>query len=94
MLIKTLIDNIFTSDVTSTIQSGLLINDTSDHLPIFQMTDIGVNGNQNNFVYNKKRIVTDINICEIISELEKTEWDEILNSDDVHFSYETFVNNY
>ncbi len=58
------------------------------------MTVIGVIGNQNNFVYNKKRIVTDINICEIISELEKTEWDEILNSDDVHFSYETFVNNY
>ena len=35
---KTLIDNIFTSDVISHIQSGLLINDTSDHLPIFQIT--------------------------------------------------------
>ena len=56
------------------------------------MTDIGTNGNKNNFVYNKKRIVTDINICEIISELEKTKWDDILNSDDVHFSCETFVN--
>ena len=89
---KTLIDNIFTSDVTSHIQSGLLINDTSDHLPIFQMTDIGINGNTNNSIYNKKRIVTDRNICEIISELEKTEWDEILNSDDVNVSYETFVN--
>ena len=49
------------------------------------MTDIGTNGNKNNFVYNKKRIVTYINICEIISELEKTKWDDILNSDDVHF---------
>ena len=89
---KTLIDNIFTSDVTSHIQSGLLINDTSDHLPIFQMTDIGINGNTNNSVYNKKRIVMDRNICEIISELEKTEWGDILNSDDVNVSYETFVN--
>ena len=89
---KTLIDNIFTSDVTSHIPSGLLINDTSDHLPIFQMTDIGINGNKNNFLYNKKRIVTDRNICEIIIELGKIEWDEILNSGDVHFSYETFVN--
>ena len=89
---KTLIDNIFTSDVKSNIQSGLLINDTSDHLPIFQMTDIGINGNKNNFVYNKKRIVTDRNICAIISELEKTEWDDILKSDVVNFSYETFVN--
>ena len=73
---KTLIDNIFTSDVTSHIQSGLLINDTSDHLPIFQMADIGINGNKNNSVYNKKRIVTDRNICEIISEHGKTEADE------------------
>ena len=40
------------------------------YLPIFQMTDIGINGNTNNSVYNKKRIVTDRNICEIISELE------------------------
>ena len=40
----------------------------------FQMTDIGINSNKNNSVYNKKRIVTDRNICEIISELEKTEW--------------------
>ena len=71
---------------------SLLINDTSDHLPIFQMTDIGINGNKNNFAYNKKRIVTDRNICEIISELEKREWGDILNSDDVNFSYETFVN--
>ena len=87
-----MIDNIFTSDVTSHIQRGLFINDASDHLPIFQMTGIGINCNKNNSVYNKKRIVTDINICEIISELEKTEWDEISNSDDVNFSYETFVN--
>ena len=88
---KTLIDNIFTSDVTSHIQSSLLINYTSDHLPIFQKTDIGINGNTNNSVYNKKRIVTDRTICEIIRELE-TEWGEIVNSDDVNVSYETFVN--
>ena len=82
---KTLIDNISTSDVTSHIQkSVLLINDTSDHLPIFLMTDIGINCNNKNSVYNKKRIVTDRNICEISSELEKTEWDDIVNSDDVN----------
>ena len=70
----------------------MLINDTSDHLHIFQMTAIGITVNTNNSVYNKKRILTDINICEIISELEKTEWGDILNSDDVNVSYETFVN--
>ena len=82
---KTLIDNIFTSDVTLHIQSVFLINDTSDHLPIFQFTAIGINCTKNNTVQNKKRFVTDRTICEIISELEKTEWDYILNSDDVIF---------
>ena len=89
---NTLIDNIFTSDVTSHIQSGLLINDTSDHLPIFQITDIGISCTKITLFITKKRIVTDRNICEIISELVKTEWDEILNSDDINFSYGTFVN--
>ena len=31
----TLIDNIFTNELGSTISSGLIINDISDHLPIF-----------------------------------------------------------
>ena len=58
------------------------------------MNDIRINGNTNNSVYNQKRIVTDRKICEIISELEKTEWGDILNSDYVNVSYETitFVN--
>ena len=31
----TLIDNIFTNDLTHKFSSGLLINDMSDHLPVF-----------------------------------------------------------
>ena len=34
----TLIDNIFTNELTNQIISGLLINDISDHLPIFPLT--------------------------------------------------------
>ena len=34
-LYPTLIDNIFTNELGSTISSGLIINDSSDHLPIF-----------------------------------------------------------
>ena len=36
---KTLIDNIFTTDLSSHIHSGLIINDMSDHLPIYQITE-------------------------------------------------------
>ena len=34
----TLIDNIFTNELTNQIISGLLINDISDHLPIISLT--------------------------------------------------------
>ena len=37
----TLIDNIFTNELTNQIISGLLINDISDHLPIFYLTRSG-----------------------------------------------------
>ena len=36
---KTLIDNIFTTDLCSYNQSGLIINDISDHLPIYVVTE-------------------------------------------------------
>ena len=36
---KTLIDNIFTTDLSSHIHSGLIINDMSDHLSIYQITE-------------------------------------------------------
>ena len=35
---KTLIDNIFTTDLNSHKQSGILINDISDHLPVYVVT--------------------------------------------------------
>ena len=37
--IKTLIDNIFTTDLCSHKQSGLIINDIGDRLPIYVMID-------------------------------------------------------
>ena len=36
----TLIDNIFTSYLTDTFRSGLIVDDVSDHLPIFTLCDM------------------------------------------------------
>ena len=36
----TLIDNIVTNDVQTIVQSGLLVNDLSDHLPVFTICDM------------------------------------------------------
>lgn len=41
----TLIDNIFTNDIENNTVSGLLLNDFSDHLPVFTT--------YNNYRYNK-----------------------------------------
>ena len=54
------------------------------------MTDFDNNCTKNN--NNKMDCYGYITICEIISELAKTELDELLNTDDVNVSYETFVN--
>ena len=35
----TIIDNIFTNELLRVTSSGLIINDLSDHLPIFQICD-------------------------------------------------------
>ena len=47
---KTLIDNIFTTNL-SNIHSGLIINDLSDHLPIFLIFEYKHN-NSTNVIYN------------------------------------------
>ena len=49
---KTLIDNIFTSDLSSQIHSGLIIIDMSDNLPIYQITEYAHCRNRK-IVYNK-----------------------------------------
>lgn len=50
----TFIDNIFTNDIENNTTSGLLINDISDHLPVFTVYDIKHNKN-----HPESRIQTD-----------------------------------
>ena len=52
---KTLIDNIFTSDLSSQIHSGLIINDMSGHLPIYQITEYA-HCRSNKIHYKKRRV--------------------------------------
>ena len=67
---KTLIDNIFTTSL-SNIHSGLIINDLSDHLPIFLILNMLLclysnfeykHNNSTNVIYNSKRVVNDHNM--------------------------------
>ena len=86
---KTLIDNIFTSDLSSEIYSGLIINDVSDHLPIYQITEYAHCTNMK-IVYNKRRVVNEKNLAVLINDLKETNWNTVIHSENVNFMYDTF----
>ena len=87
----TLIDNIFTNCLLST-KNGILINDISDHLPVFSITEI-----QN---FDRKCTETDVlkrkidsnSICELNEKLLNHNWSEIFVSSNVDEAYNGFIN--
>ena len=87
---KTLIDNMFTSNLSSQIHSGLIINDMSDHLPIYQITEYAHNCRNNKIVYNKRRNVNEHNMEVLIKDLTETNWDTVIRSENVNCMYDTF----
>ena len=88
---KTMIDNIFTTSLSNIgLHSGLIINDLSDHLPIFLIFEYTHN-NSTNVIYNTKRIVNVHNINVMMHKLKETNWNEILASKDVNDMYDTFT---
>ena len=88
---KTLIDNIFTTDLCSHKQSGLIINDISDHLPIYVVTEY-IHHEAKHKTYIKKRLVNEERKRAFIKDLEKCNWDEILTEEDVNITYNKFIN--
>ena len=73
---KTLIYNIFTTDLWSHKQSGLIINDISDHLPIYVVTEY-IHHEAKHKTYIKKRLVNEERKRAFIKDLEKCNWGEI-----------------
>ena len=87
---NTLIDNIYTTDITSCIQSGLIINDMTDHLPIFQITEYKHNNNIT-IIQSSRRLTNERNINTLINDLVNADWKEIYDSDDINCMYNTFT---
>lgn len=86
----TLIDNIFTnSKVRQT--SGIIINDLSDHLPIFISADLDVYRQNNNSHEFMVRHTTDQNMEYFKKELKNVSWDNVCYSDNVNEMYSKFV---
>ena len=87
----TLIDNIFTNELKTDIQSGIIINDISDHLPVFQICDYVFNVHKVFRKPSSKRLLNKENIDTFSNELMNVNWDEIISTDDVNLGYDNFI---
>ena len=73
-----LIDNIITNSSSSNqISSGILINDVSDHFPVFCLCDLKCTFLNNKYV--ERRDVSDVNIAKFIDSLSTVDWCLSLN---------------
>ena len=91
---QTLIDNIFTNEIMKPIETGIIISDLSDHLPIF--IEIKLNSCQTTLDTNKvvsKRKLDEVAISNFKHSLQNIDWSEIVNNDvtDVNHAYDAFL---
>ena len=86
----TLIDNIFTNELQFQVNSGLLITDVSDHLPVFAIC-----GNQ--FVCRSatpshyRRIINTSTTDKVIAELKQCAWPKVTGTLDVNLLHNNFI---
>ena len=87
----TCIDNILTNN-ENIIQTTILVNDTSDNMPIILSTNldfINPQKHENKFIY--KRNHCDDNISKFKKRLSEINWQEILDNNDANDVYNTFI---
>ena len=89
----TLIDNIFTNDMTHDIICGLLINDISDHLPLFSISGQSITRHK----YQQPKHIRQVNkqsLDAFIKDLDKQSWENTLISNDVNTAYNSFLDSF
>ena len=87
---NTLIDNIFTNNLSVACTSGLLINDISDHLPVFTLiNDKEIERKRENQI-KYVRCLDEACIKAFRDALEGQNWESVLKENDVHIAYELF----
>ena len=86
---STLIDNIF-SNILCKSKSGVLINDISDHLPIFCCIEYGHVTKPTAKVYKYIRKISNADMKAIQNDLVEHDWSTIYNEQDVNKAYAEF----
>ena len=71
--------------------SGLLVNDISDHLPIFVVYDQTYEGKEMQNTTINTRIKSEVYINRFKSSLQEEKWEEVLKATDVNSAYSSFL---
>ena len=93
---QTLIDNIFTNEIIKPIEAGILINDISDHLPIYAVIKHGDNPSHldtaKNQTLKRRKLDSEALLC-LQNSLRNTDWGPVINPSvsDVNIAYNTFL---
>uniref|UniRef100_A0A3P9M519 Reverse transcriptase domain-containing protein n=1 Tax=Oryzias latipes TaxID=8090 RepID=A0A3P9M519_ORYLA len=87
----TLIDNIFSNDTENKTVNGLLINEISDHLPVFTVYDSSYVNHKLHFSMGYRRIKTETSINAFKTELLEHNWDVIYQKETVDEAYDYFL---
>ena len=91
----TIIDNIFINNIDLNCMNGILINDLSDHLPVFQILPLISIENKPNKSY-MKQVITKGNLDKMKEKIQYTDWDNLTNTVDDAYKYfqDIFLNLY
>ena len=90
---ETLIDNIFTNDVTNShCHQGIFFNDISDHFPVFHIINV-VRSDPSKKVY-WARTIDDKSINDFMHHLYKINWTDVLHSGEGTVAFELFYNKF
>ena len=87
-----LIDHILSNNKTSSLTSGTIIEDISDHFITFIQPNIQKNKSKPTVV--KRRIYSKDNLNNFKRDLYNTNWDDVTNCNDVNNSYDKFWDKY
>ena len=86
----TLIDNIFSNNLYERISNGLLINDISDHLPVFSITKETQRAVHKTRYFFKRNTTSDA-ISLFCHDLDQQNWETVTETDDVNQAYNSFI---
>ena len=87
----TLIDNIFANVLNKQTSSGVLINDITDHFPVYTQCEYEVT-RSNPQSYRYSRSQNSENINSFVTDLPSETWQNVTNADNVNEAYDTFIN--